>query len=178
MTGNVYNRLLPSNAPTARGLTCCKILVRHLAFRKSWSTKLPLGGEVNHIWLVAYGEPIDKKACITVICDGNIRGKQLQFHYFNFCCPSRWDKTLILQEYILSFKNIPLCGRFSHSGKQVGMTVAFLRKRAEKHEDVPVYLKYGFMTENKIVQKQWDWTQVKTTIASSLHTQKRQTVHV
>ena len=55
--GNVYNRLLQHNAPTTRGLTCCKILLRHWALRKLLSTKLPLGGEgggVNHIWLVAY----------------------------------------------------------------------------------------------------------------------------
>ena len=42
--GNVYNKLLQHNTPTARGLTCCKILLRHWALRKLWFTKLPFGG--------------------------------------------------------------------------------------------------------------------------------------
>ena len=55
-TGNICNGLLLGNASIARGLTCCKKLARHEASRKSWSTKFPLGGEVNHIWPLAYGE--------------------------------------------------------------------------------------------------------------------------
>ena len=54
MLGNVCNRLLQLNAAIVRGLTCCKILARHWALRKIWSTKFPLGGEVNHIQPVAY----------------------------------------------------------------------------------------------------------------------------
>ena len=41
LTGKVYHRLLQRNTPTAIWLTCCKILLRHWAFRKLWSTKLP-----------------------------------------------------------------------------------------------------------------------------------------
>ena len=52
--GNICNGLLLGNASIARGLTCCKKLARHEASRKSWSTKFPLGGEVNHIWPLAY----------------------------------------------------------------------------------------------------------------------------
>ena len=52
--GNISNGLLLGNASIARGLTCCKKLARHEASRKLWSTKFPLGGEVNHIWPLAY----------------------------------------------------------------------------------------------------------------------------
>ena len=51
--GNLCNRLLQLNAAIVRGLTCCKIIARHLALRKIWSTKFHLG-EVNHIQPVAY----------------------------------------------------------------------------------------------------------------------------
>ena len=56
--GNICNGLLLGNASIARGLTCCKKLARHEASRKSWSTKFPLGGEVNHIWPLAYEESL------------------------------------------------------------------------------------------------------------------------
>ena len=52
--GNICNGMLLGNASIARGLTCCKKLARHEASRKSLSTKFPLGGEVNHIWPLAY----------------------------------------------------------------------------------------------------------------------------
>ena len=52
--GNICNGLLFGNASIARGLTCCKKLARHEALRKSWSTKFPLWGGVNHIWPPAY----------------------------------------------------------------------------------------------------------------------------
>ena len=42
--GNVYNRLLQHHALTARGLTCCKMLLIHWALRKSWFTKLAMVG--------------------------------------------------------------------------------------------------------------------------------------
>ena len=57
---NICNGLLLGNASIARRLTCCKKLARHEASRKSWSTKFPLGGEVNHIWPLAYWEKKDE----------------------------------------------------------------------------------------------------------------------
>ena len=40
--GNVYNKLMLCKTVIARELTCCKILVRHFALRKLWSTSLPI----------------------------------------------------------------------------------------------------------------------------------------
>ena len=40
---NICNGLLLGNATLVRVLTCCKIHARQWAFRKSWSTKFPLG---------------------------------------------------------------------------------------------------------------------------------------
>ena len=54
---NVCNRLLQLNAAIVRRITSCKILARHWASRKIWSTKFPLGGGgggVNHTQPVAY----------------------------------------------------------------------------------------------------------------------------
>ena len=51
--GNIFNGLLLRNATLVSVLTCCRILVRHWALRKSWSPKFAMG-EVNHIWPAVY----------------------------------------------------------------------------------------------------------------------------
>ena len=60
LIGNICNGLLLGNTSIARGLTCCKKIARLETSRKSWSTKFPLGGEVNHIWPLAYNEDMHK----------------------------------------------------------------------------------------------------------------------
>ena len=40
--GNVYNMLILCNILIVREVTGCKILIRHLALRKLWSTILPI----------------------------------------------------------------------------------------------------------------------------------------
>ena len=95
--GNICNGLLLGNASIARGLTCCKKLARHEASRKPWSTKFPLGGEVNHIWPLAYVPLFPKTPRRASVFEDNRNKRTIGLPVLKLLVRSTANKELLLK---------------------------------------------------------------------------------